>query len=118
MTPDEVLEVASAGTDWDVRRRYLASGHKPEAPLSRHAPGVAALRTPPHRWTIWCRSSARPGPHAAAAPRQSGVMGPKDLARLREVSLSMGIMLETTSRRLLGPGMAHDNAPTKTSLYA
>ena len=40
-------------------------------------------------------------------------MGPKDLARLREVSPSMGIMLETTSRRLLGTGMAHDNAPDK-----
>jgi FO synthase len=47
-------------------------------------------------------------PHA-----NPGVMGPKDLARLREVSPSMGIMLETTSRRLLGPGMAHDNAPDK-----
>jgi FO synthase len=47
-------------------------------------------------------------PHA-----NPGVMGPRDLERLREVSPSMGIMLETTSRRLLGKGMAHDNAPDK-----
>src|SRR3989475_7779892 len=47
-------------------------------------------------------------PHA-----NPGVMGPRDLERLREVSPSMGLMLETTSRRLLGKGMAHDNAPDK-----
>ena len=32
---------------------------------------------------------------------------------MRDVNASMGLMLETTSRRLLGPGMAHDNAPDK-----
>jgi FO synthase len=40
-------------------------------------------------------------------------MGPKDLERLRDVNASMGLMLETTSRRLLAKGMAHDNAPDK-----
>ena len=40
-------------------------------------------------------------------------MGPRDLERLREVNASMGLMLESTSRRLLGAGMAHDNAPDK-----
>jgi FO synthase len=47
-------------------------------------------------------------PHA-----NPGVMGERDLAALREVNVSMGLMLETVSERLLGPGLAHDNAPDK-----
>jgi FO synthase len=40
-------------------------------------------------------------------------MGERDLAALREVAVSMGLMLETASERLLAPGMAHDRAPDK-----
>src|SRR5262249_44143632 len=40
-------------------------------------------------------------------------MSERDLAALREVTVSMGIMLESVSERLLGAGMAHDNAPDK-----
>src|SRR6266704_657593 len=40
-------------------------------------------------------------------------MGERDLAALREVNVSMGIMLETVSERLLERGMAHDRAPDK-----
>jgi FO synthase len=47
-------------------------------------------------------------PHA-----NPGLMSERDLSALREVNVSMGIMLETTSERLLGPGLAHDRAPDK-----
>jgi FO synthase len=40
-------------------------------------------------------------------------MAERDLASLREVNVSMGIMLETLSERLLERGMAHDRAPDK-----
>src|SRR5207245_6153929 len=42
-----------------------------------------------------------------------GVMAERDLAALREVTVSMGLMLETVSERLLRPGLAHDRAPDK-----
>src|SRR5437867_2991187 len=42
-----------------------------------------------------------------------GLMAERDLAALREVSVSMGLMLETTSERLLIPGGAHHRAPDK-----
>ncbi len=42
-----------------------------------------------------------------------GVMGKKDLRRLKEVNVSMGLMLENISDRLLLPGGPHDNAPDK-----
>jgi FO synthase len=42
-----------------------------------------------------------------------GVMGNRDLQRLKEVNASLGLMLESVSERLLSPGGAHDNAPDK-----
>lgn len=48
-------------------------------------------------------------PHA-----NPGVMSWSDLSRLRPVSPSMGMMLETTSRRLFEtPGLAHHGSPDK-----
>jgi FO synthase len=40
-------------------------------------------------------------------------MGKGDLQRLKQVNVSMGLMLESTSERLLMSGAAHDNAPDK-----
>jgi FO synthase len=42
-----------------------------------------------------------------------GLMSAEWLQRLARVSPSMGLMLETTSSRLLARGAAHDNAPDK-----
>src|SRR5581483_1196480 len=42
-----------------------------------------------------------------------GIMDPDEIASLREVSASMGIMLETVSMRLHEHGMAHWNCPGK-----
>jgi len=42
-----------------------------------------------------------------------GVMGEADLRRLKESNVSLGLMLETTSARLLARGAAHWQAPDK-----
>ncbi|MBM3223969.1 MAG: 7,8-didemethyl-8-hydroxy-5-deazariboflavin synthase subunit CofG [Candidatus Tectomicrobia bacterium] len=113
MTPDEVLEVASAGARLGCKEALFSLGDKPEAlfPAMRQE-----LQRYGHRRTLdylvqMCQLVLE---HTPLLPHANpGVMGPKDLARLRDVSPSMGIMLETTSRRLLGKGMAHDNAPDK-----
>jgi FO synthase len=113
MTPDEVLAVAAAGARLGCKEALFSLGDKPEAlfPAMRQE-----LQRYGHRRTLdylvqMCQLVLD---HTPLLPHANpGVMGPKDLARLREVSPSMGIMLETTSRRLLGPGMAHDNAPDK-----
>jgi 7,8-didemethyl-8-hydroxy-5-deazariboflavin synthase CofG subunit len=113
MTPDEVLAVATAGARLGCKEALFSLGDKPEAlfPDMRQT-----LQHYGHRRTLdylvqMCRLVLDQTPLLPHA--NPGVMGPRDLERLREVSPSMGIMLETTSRRLLGKGMAHDNAPDK-----
>src|SRR2546426_2914251 len=113
MTPDEVLAVATAGARLGCKEALFSLGDKPEAlfPDMRQTLQHYGHRRPLDYLVQMCQLVLE---HTPLLPHANpGVMGPKDLARLREVSPSMGIMLETTSRRLLGTGMAHDNAPDK-----
>lgn len=43
----------------------------------------------------------------------AGVMGREDVALLRKVSVSQGLMLESVSERLFEPGGPHFNCPDK-----
>jgi FO synthase len=43
----------------------------------------------------------------------AGILGRRELEELREVSPSQGMMLETISERLCGPGGPHEHAPDK-----
>lgn len=113
MTPDEVLEVVTTGAKLGCKEALFSLGDKPEAlfPEMRRE-----LQRYGHRRTLgylaeMCQLVLE---HSPLLPHANpGVMGPKDLERLREVNASMGLMLETTSYRLLGQGLAHDNAPDK-----
>jgi 7,8-didemethyl-8-hydroxy-5-deazariboflavin synthase CofG subunit len=113
MTPDEVLEVAMAGAKLGCKEALFSLGDKPEAlfPEMRRTLQQYGQRRTLEYLAQMCQLVLD---HTPLLPHANpGVMGPKDLERLREVNASMGLMLETTSRRLLGQGMAHDNAPDK-----
>jgi 7,8-didemethyl-8-hydroxy-5-deazariboflavin synthase CofG subunit len=113
MTPDEVVALVQAGARLGAKEALFSLGDRPEAIFPEHR---AALRRLGHRTTLGylreiCALTLREStllPHA-----NPGVMGERDLAALREVTVSMGLMLESVSPRLLRPGMAHDRAPDK-----
>jgi FO synthase len=113
MTPEEVLALVQAGGRIGAKEALFSLGDKPEA---RFPEQRAFLRRHGHRTTLaYLRAmSALTLAESPLLPHANpGVMGERDLAALREVNVSMGIMLETVSERLLGAGMAHDNAPDK-----
>jgi 7,8-didemethyl-8-hydroxy-5-deazariboflavin synthase CofG subunit len=113
MTPEQVLALAQAGARLGAKEALFSLGDKPEALFPEHR---AFLRRMGYRTTLGylravCeRVLEETGllPHA-----NPGLMTERDLAALREVNVSMGIMLESTSSRLLAPGAAHDRAPDK-----
>src|SRR6266849_11046020 len=113
MTPEQVLALVKAGERLGAKEALFSLGDKPEALFPEHRD---FLRRMGHRTTLdYLRAVSElvlreTGllPHA-----NPGLMSERDLAGLREVSVSMGIMLETTSTRLLAPGAAHDRAPDK-----
>jgi FO synthase len=113
MTPDEVLALVQAGERLGAKEALFSLGDKPEAAFAEHR---EFLRRHGHRTTLgYLRAvAARVVAESSLLPHANpGLMSERDLSALREVNVSMGIMLETTSERLLGPGMAHDRAPDK-----
>ena len=113
MTPDEVLALAEAGARLGAKEALFSLGDKPEALFAEQR---AILRRLGHRTTLgYLRAvSERVLEETGLLPHANpGLMSERDLASLREVNVSMGIMLESLSDRLLGPGAAHDRAPDK-----
>ena len=109
----EVLAVAKAGDAAGCHEALFTLGDKPELRY-RHAADWLEARG--YRTTIdyliaACREVATKTsllPHVNA-----GVLSRDELAALREVSVSMGLMLEVNSPRLMQKGMPHYRSPDK-----
>jgi len=107
MTPDEVLAVAEAGRRQGCKEAMFSLGEKPEEIYPQVREQLAHLG---HRTMIsYLRAMCelvleRTGllPHA-----NPGILTREELAELREVNASMGLMLENVSPRLAGPGGPH-----------
>jgi 7,8-didemethyl-8-hydroxy-5-deazariboflavin synthase CofG subunit len=113
MTPDEVAALAQAGGRLGAKEALFSLGDRPEAIFPTHR---EFLRRHGHRTTLSylravCATVLAESPLLPHA--NPGVMGERDLAALREVNVSMGLMLETVSERLLADGGAHHRAPDK-----
>ena len=114
MTPEQVLSVAKAGEKKGCKELLFSLGEKPEL---RYEKARAALRTVGHESLTdylaeMCALVLRETsllPHVNA-----GSLTESELERLRPVSASMGMMLETVSRRLTRKGMPHFACPDKT----
>ena len=114
MSPDEVLAVAEAGPAARLQGGALHPGRPPRGALREPPAGAAALRPrddpvlPGGHVPRWC--SRRPACCPTPTPASSAGAS---CAELREVSASQGMMLESVSERLCGPGGPHEHAPDK-----
>ena len=113
MSPDEVLALVKAGERLGAKEALFSLGDKPEALFPEHR---AFLRRHGHRTTLgYLRAvSGRVVEETGLLPHANpGLMSERDLAALREVNVSMGIMLESVSERLGRPGPPTIARPTR-----
>jgi len=113
MTPDEVLAVARAGRDAGCKEALFSLGDKPELRYPRYRDWLdqRGFRTTVEYLRAMCQLVFEETgllPHANA-----GVLSREEMQQLRPVNLSMGMMLESASPRLLAPGEAHHRCPDK-----
>ena len=113
MSPDEVLEVAKQGEKLGCTEALFSLGDKPEAafPEMRDLLHRRGYRSTLHYLEAMCDIVLRETsllPHC-----NPGLMSANWIERLRATNPSLGLMLETTSDRLLQRGAAHDNATDK-----
>ncbi len=108
-SPEEVIEILDGAAKRQVKELLVLTGEKPEV-----NPAVAAkLAEHGHEdftaYVVWvCERALERGllPHT-----NLGVLPRGDLARLREVTASQGLMLESISERLMET--VHAGSPTK-----
>ena len=113
MTPDEVMEVVYAGERMGCTEALFSLGDKPELlfPEMRETLRHLGYKSTLHYLEAMCEKVLR---ESSLLPHPNpGLMSAEWLQRLSRVAPSMGLMLETTSTRLLAKGAAHDNAPDK-----
>ncbi len=113
LTPDEVLAIARAGAAAGCKEALFSLGDKPERRHPEHRAWLAArgYATTVDYLAAMCRLVLEETgllPHA-----NPGALSAPEIALLRESNVSMGIMLESTSERLLARGQAHWASPDK-----
>lgn len=111
-TLEEVAEVVRGGVATGCLEALMCLGDKPEVAYGSYRELLASRGVSSTTELIFeaCRRTLELGmlPHTNA-----GILSREELVRLRPVNASMGLMLETTSRRLREKGGPHFHAPDK-----
>ena len=113
LTREEVLAIARAGRDAGCKEALFTLGDKPE---QRYRSAREELAQLGHATTLSYLAEMARAVHEETGllPHLNpGLLGAGDLADLRKVSISQGIMLESVSPRLMEKGGPHHGSPDK-----
>ena len=113
LTVDEAIDIARRGAEAGCTEALFTLGDQPER---RYRAAREALAEMGFESTIdyLVHAARRVHEETGLLPHVNpGVMRREELARLREVSVSAGIMLESTARRLCEKGGPHYGSPDK-----
>ena len=113
LTKEEVLAIARAGAEAGCREALFTLGDKPERRYRVARDELAQLG---HETTIsyLAATAALVFEQTGLLPHvNAGVMNADELASLRAVSVSQGLMLESSAERLCAKGQPHYGSPDK-----
>jgi 7,8-didemethyl-8-hydroxy-5-deazariboflavin synthase CofG subunit len=112
MTPDEIAAWSARGRRLGCKEALLCLGDRPEAAFARYRATLAQLG---HRTTAEyvARASAIALEAGLLPHTNAGVLTRDEMAYLKPVNVSMGLMLESVSPRLRRRGEVHQWAPDK-----
>ncbi|HEU0046960.1 MAG TPA: 7,8-didemethyl-8-hydroxy-5-deazariboflavin synthase CofG [Nitrososphaera sp.] len=113
LEPTQVLALAEAGKKYRCTEALFVTGERPE---QKYGQARAWLSSLGHSSTVeYIREMSelvieKTGllPHTNA-----GSLTRKEMIILKDTNVSLGAMLETSSERLMGKGMPHEDAPSK-----
>jgi FO synthase len=113
LSRDEVLAIARAGAAAGCQEALFTLGDKPELRYGVAADALAELGYPSTLAYLAAMCEAVVAETKLLPHANPGIMTADDIAMLRPVSASMGIMLESASERLCEPGQVHYGSPDK-----
>jgi len=113
LTADQAVDIAARGRELGCKEALFTLGEKPEL---RHPAARQALQEMGFATTLEyvAHVAERVVRETGLLPHiNAGCMNPEEIALLRRVSASMGIMLESVSERLCAKGQVHYGSPDK-----
>src|SRR5581483_7610522 len=112
MTPDEIRVWSARGRALGCKEALLCLGDKPEVAFPAHRATLAALG---HRTTAeYVYRASEIALECGLLPHtNAGILSRDEMALLRDVNVSLGLMLENVSPRLRERGQVHQWAPDK-----
>ncbi|HIL98216.1 MAG TPA: 7,8-didemethyl-8-hydroxy-5-deazariboflavin synthase subunit CofH [Pseudomonadales bacterium] len=113
MTPDEVLKIARDGAEAGCKEALFTLGDKPELRYKAARDGLKALKQDSTLSYLRDMAELVFNETGLFPHLNPGLMNASEFEELRKVSVSMGIMLESASMRLLEKGMPHHGSPDK-----
>ena len=113
MTIEEVLEVARHGQEMGCKEALFTLGEKPELRYKAAREALAEMGYASTTEYLFAAAKAVYEETGLLPHLNPGNLSPEELAELRSVSPSMGIMLESASDRLTEKGMPHYGSPDK-----
>ena len=113
MSIDEVLEVARHGASMGCKEALFTLGEKPELRYQAARDALAEMGYESTTDYLFAAAKAVFEETGMLPHLNPGNLESEELARLKTVSPSMGIMLESASERLCEKGMPHYGSPDK-----
>ena len=112
MTPDEIDTWLDRAKSQGCAEALLCLGDRPESAFGSYR---LTLATWGHASTAsYLEDASRRALARGILPHtNAGILTRDEMTRLARVNVSLGLMLETASERLSGPGMPHHRAPDK-----
>jgi FO synthase len=112
MTREEVAEQIARARELGCAEALFCLGDKPEKAFSAYRRTLASLG---HTSTVdyLYEGATIALAHGLLPHTNAGLLEDAEMLRLREVNVSLGLMLEQVSPRLCEPGMPHHRAPDK-----
>lgn len=112
MTPAEIDAQLVRARELGCAEALFCLGDKPEKAFSAYRRTLASLgQTSTVEYLHWAGTKALS--HGLLPHTNAGLLTDADMTRLKEVNVSLGLMLECSSPRLCEPGMPHHRAPDK-----
>jgi FO synthase len=116
LSREQVLDIARAGRDAGCTEALFTLGDKPELRFAAAGTALAAMGYESTLAYLVAMCAAVRDETGLLPHVNAGVMTRAEMAALREVSVSQGLMLETVSARLCEKGGAHYRSPDKHPL--
>lgn len=112
MSPSEIGASLDRARELGCKEALMCLGDRPETAFSSYREALAGLG---HKTTVeYVRRACEMALERGLLPHTNmGLLTRDEMVSLKGVNASLGLMLESVSERLRGPGMPHHRAPDK-----